>query len=59
MKRLQLVFFTFLLGWTTIGTADSINHDNNDYSITDFETVSEAVDSIKATLENKVWKWLA
>jgi uncharacterized protein (DUF302 family) len=52
MKRLQFILLTCLLGWTAIGTAGGRNFHNN-FSISDFATVSEAVDAIKATLENQ------
>jgi uncharacterized protein (DUF302 family) len=54
MKKLQFVLLTFLLGWTAISSAGRWNHhDDNDFSLTDFDTVSEAVDKIKATLEDQ------
>jgi len=53
MKRLRLLFLTFTLGWAAIGTAGSITSADNGFAVSDFETVSEAVDSIKATLEDQ------
>lgn len=53
MKRFQLLFLSFLLGWAAIGAAGSINSEANDFAISDFDTVTEAVDSIEATLEDQ------
>ncbi len=54
MKRLQLVFLSLLLGWTTISNAGGwYYHDDNEFSISDFASVSEAVGEIKATLEDQ------
>ena len=53
MKRLQLLFFTFLFTWITVSNAGSFHHNKNNFSVNDFETVSEAVDSIKTTLEDQ------
>ena len=53
MKKLQLVFLSFLLSWTAIGTASSIDYEKNRFTISDFATVAETVDSIKARLENQ------
>jgi uncharacterized protein (DUF302 family) len=53
LKRLQLLLLIFTFGWTAIGTAGSIASEDDGFAITDFDTVSEAVDSIKAKLEDQ------
>jgi uncharacterized protein (DUF302 family) len=53
MKKLQVVFFSLLLAWSTVGSAGHWYYHDNNFSITDFDSVSEAVDEIKATLENQ------
>jgi len=53
MKSLPLILFTFLLNWASITFADSGNYDHNDFSLSGFATVTEAVESIKSTLKNQ------
>lgn len=42
-----------LLGWVTVGTAGSFHHNDDRFSIETFESVSEAVDSIRAILKGQ------
>ena len=53
MKKLQLLLLIFTFGWAAIVTAGSIASEDDGFAITDFDTVSEAVDSIKAKLEDQ------
>jgi len=53
MKKIQLLLLSLLLGWVVISAADSVHPENDGFAISDFDTVSEAVDSIKAKLEDQ------
>lgn len=53
MKRLQLIILSFFLSWASIVTANSSHYDDNDFSISNFDTVVEAVASITTNLEDQ------
>ena len=53
MKKLHLLFLTITFCWAAISTANPIATDDNGFAVSDFDTVSEAVDSIKAKLEDQ------
>jgi len=54
MKKLQLVFLSFLLSCTTVSLARNWHYqDDNDFSISDFASVPGAVAEIKAMLEDQ------
>jgi uncharacterized protein (DUF302 family) len=52
MKTIHFLLLTFLFSWVSIVTADSSHYDDNDFSISNFDTVAEAVASITTTLED-------
>ncbi len=54
MKRLQVVFISLFLAWSMTGYAGNWHYqDNNDFSMTDFSSVPEAVAEIKEILEDQ------
>lgn len=53
MNARQLFILILIFGWPTISSADSSRSFSNDFSISDFDSVPEAVDSIKIILEEQ------
>ncbi len=53
MKKFQLLLLSIILGWSVFGSAGSVRYHKNNFSISDFNSVPEAVKSIKSILEQQ------